>query len=151
QYTSLAPRVVEDIRHVTAVEGSQLTLLCRLNKDVASATLVEKEGEELTLARDEKAPHAYSATMTLTDPKRYKLKLVDYENRSNQVDPEIVLNVPRNKPPSVTIAQPGHDVDVSPLEELRLKVRFEDDFGLVKHGLSYTMPGREPVEMVLGS
>ncbi len=37
EYTGLEPRIVEDIRHVTAVEGTSLTLVCRLNKDVASA------------------------------------------------------------------------------------------------------------------
>ena len=42
-YTSLEPKTVEDIRHVTAVEGTELTLLCRLNKDVATARLVDAE------------------------------------------------------------------------------------------------------------
>ena len=37
KYTSLEPKTVEDIRHVTAVEGTELTLLCRLNKKVATA------------------------------------------------------------------------------------------------------------------
>ena len=37
KYTSLEPKTVEDIRHVTAVEGTELTLLCRLNKNVATA------------------------------------------------------------------------------------------------------------------
>ena len=44
EYTSLEPKTVEDIRHVTAVEGTELTLLCRLNKDVATARLVDAEG-----------------------------------------------------------------------------------------------------------
>ena len=44
-YTSLEPKTVEDIRHVTAVEGTELTLLCRLNKDVATARLVDAKGQ----------------------------------------------------------------------------------------------------------
>ena len=39
-YTSLEPKTVEDIRHVTAVEGTELTLLCHLNKQVTGARLV---------------------------------------------------------------------------------------------------------------
>src|SRR5262249_9783933 len=61
RYTALEPKIVEDIRHVTAVEGSELTLLCRLNKDVVSASLVEKEGQTISLVRDEKTPHTYRA------------------------------------------------------------------------------------------
>ena len=67
---ALEPKVVEDIRHVTAVEGTELTLICRLNKDVTSATLVDKEGQAIALTRDESQPHVYRARMTLTDPKR---------------------------------------------------------------------------------
>src|SRR5262249_44051319 len=41
RYTALEPKTVEDIRHVTAVEGTELTLICRLNKDVAAARLAD--------------------------------------------------------------------------------------------------------------
>ena len=51
EYTSLVPTTVEDIRHVTAVEGTELTLLCHLNKEVATARLIdEKAHEEIALA-----------------------------------------------------------------------------------------------------
>ena len=79
--------------------------------------------------------------MTLADPKRYTVKLVDAEGRSNPIEPEIVVNVTRNRPPTVAITQPSHDVEVSPLEELKLKARMDDDFGLVRHGLSYAIGG----------
>ena len=42
------------------------------------------------------------------------------------------------------MTQPAHDVQVSPLEELKLKAELEDDFGVVRHGLSYSMAGHEP-------
>ena len=55
----------------------------------------------------------------------------------------------RNRPPVVKMSQPAHDVRVSPVEELKLKAELEDDFGVVRHGVSYTMAGREPREIVL--
>ncbi len=57
----MEPKIVEDIRHVTAVEGTELTLICRLNKDVTSAALVDEQGETVPLARDESQPHTYRA------------------------------------------------------------------------------------------
>ncbi len=150
-YTAMGPKVVEDIRHVTAVEGTELTLICRLNKDVTSSSLVDKEGQSIALTRDESQPHVYRARMTLTDPKRYTVKLVDAEGRSNPIEPEIVVNVTRNRPPTVTITQPSRDVDVSPLEEVKLKARMDDDFGLVRHGLSYAVGGDQPKEVVFDS
>ena len=47
------------------------------------------------------------------------------------------------------MTQPAHDVRVSPVEELKLKAKIEDDFGLVRHGLSYAVGGEEPTEIVL--
>ncbi len=150
-YTRLEPKIVEDVRHVTAVEGTELTLLCRLNKDVTSATLVEKAGASINLVREESADHTYGAKWTLAEPGRYKLKLVDAEGRTNPIDYEIVVNVTRNHPPTVTMTQPSRDVQVSPLEELKLKARMEDDFGLLRHGISYSLGGEEPKEIVLGA
>ena len=39
------------------------------------------------------------------------------------------------------MTQPAHDVRVSPVEELTLKAQVDDDFGVVRHGLSYTVGG----------
>ena len=49
------------------------------------------------------------------------------------------------------MTRPGRDVRVSPVEELTLEAKVEDDFGVVRHGLSYTLAGGEPIEVVLGS
>ncbi len=149
QYTSLEPKTVEDIRHVTAVEGTELTLLCRLNKDVATAQLVDAEGQAIELKPLEDGKHVYRATLTLSDPRRFRVQLVDREGRTNKLATEIVVNVTRNRPAVVKMTQPAHDVQVSPLEELKLKAEVEDDFGLVRHGLSYSMAGREPREIIL--
>ncbi len=41
-YTSLGTKTVQDVRHITAVEGTTLTLLCHLNKPVVRASCVTK-------------------------------------------------------------------------------------------------------------
>ena len=149
-YTSIEPKTAEDIRHVTAVEGTKLTLLFRLNKEVASAKLVDEKGQEIALAppADPGTP-VYSTAFTLADSHRYKLQLVDREGRKNKLSADLGVNVTRNRPPAIAMSQPGHDVRVSPVEELRLKSQISDDFGVVRHGVSFTMAGAEPREMVL--
>jgi hypothetical protein len=149
RYTTLEPKTAIDIRYVTAVEGTDLTLLCRLNKDVATAKLVDQEGKEIALDRDESGSHVYRASWKLAESRRYRVALVDREGRSNKLTAEIVTNVTKNRPPAVRMAQPAHDVRVSPLEELTLKADLEDDFGLVRHGLSYSVPGQQPKEVLL--
>jgi hypothetical protein len=148
-YTSLEPKTVEDIRHVTAVEGTEVTLLCRLNKDVATAGLIDAEEKTIELTPHDQGTHVYRATLTLAEPRRFRVALVDRDGRSNKLASEIVANVTRNRPAVVKMTQPAHDVSVSPLEELKLKAELEDDFGVVRHGLSVSMAGREPREIVM--
>jgi hypothetical protein len=150
-YTSLEPKTVEDIRHVTAVEGTELTLLCRLNKKVATARLVDAKDEAIELTPSEAGSQTYRATMTLSVPRRFKVQLVDAEGRTNKLTSEIVVNVTLNHPPVVKNTQPAHDVRVSPIEELSLKAEIEDDYGLTRHGLTYSLAGGEVREIVLKS
>jgi len=48
-YTALKKRRIQDTRRVAAVEGTQVSLICRLNVPVASARLVSQEGDSLPL------------------------------------------------------------------------------------------------------
>lgn len=148
-YTSLEPKTVEDVRHVTAVEGTELTLTLRLNKPVASAGLVDEAGRSVALAPVAGDASLYRATLTLDDPRRLRVELVDREGRPNKSPAEIAVNVTRNRPPVVKMTRPAHDVRVSPVEELALAAQIEDDFGVVRRGVSYTLAGREPEDVVL--
>ncbi|HJS08035.1 MAG TPA: hypothetical protein VJ809_10265, partial [Pirellulales bacterium] len=147
EYTGMAETVVEDTRSVTAVEGTKLTLIMRLNKPVTEARLDPSAAapkpaaatqsatttnapskDSLTLAADPVDPNTYTTSLDLTQSRRYRLQLVDAEGRKNKLPPEIVINVTPNRPPDVKLEAPARDVQVSPLEELALKARVYDDF-----------------------
>ncbi len=149
-YTSIEPKTAEDIRHVTAVEGTKLTLLFRLNKEVGTAKLVDEKSQEITLNPPASAgAPVYTAAFALSDSHRYKVHLVDREGRKNKLSADFGVNVTRNRPPTIAMSQPGHDVRVSPVEELRLKSQVSDDFEVVRHGVNFTTAGMEPRDVVL--
>ncbi len=148
-YTGLETKVAEDIRHVTAVEGTELTLDLHLNKEVVEAGLVDEKDRVVPLARRPGDEPVYTAGLTLADSHRYRVKLVDAENRTAKGPPEIVVNVTRNRPAAVAMTRPSRDVRVSPVEELKLQARVEDDYGVIRHGLSYTAAGAGAREVAL--
>ena len=150
EYTSMKEIIVEDVRRITAVEGTQLTLTCLLNKPVAQANLVGEDGESLALSADDEQPGVYVVRMTLTESRRFKLRLVDEEARTNKHPPKFVINVTPNRRPDLKLARPSRDVQVSPLEELRLKANVWDDFGLSRFGLTYSLAGEPPHEIAIG-
>ena len=149
-YTGIETKVVEDIRHVTAVEGTELTLTFHLNKEVADAKLVDEKGVATPLAKLEaEGVPRYASTFPLADSHRYKVELVDKDGRKGKVPAEVSVNVTRNKPATVAMVQPSRDVRVSPVEELTLRANVDDDFGVTRHGLSYSIAGEEPKEIEL--
>jgi hypothetical protein len=169
EYTGMAETVVEDTRSITAVEGTKLTLIMRLNKPVAEARLVPNtrgspndqataeaasteaaSKDSLMLAADPVDANTYTTSLVLAQSRRYRLQLIDAEGRTNKLPPEFVINVTPNRPPDVKLEAPARDVQISPLEELALRARVYDDFGLRRFGVSYSMAGEPPQEIVLG-
>jgi len=150
EYTSLQERRVEDTRRVTAVEGTELTLFCDLNKPVERAHLVDEGGVRLELAGEHDGSTTYWMTMTLKESGRYRLHLVDAEGRRNKQPPEFVFNVTPNRQPDVTIVIPARDVRVSPIEELQTQASVWDDFGLRAVGITLSLAGQPPEEVALG-
>jgi hypothetical protein len=148
-YTLLPPAVVEDVRQVTAVEGTTLSLAFRLNKEVAEARLVEAGGEKIDLIQDPKSATIYGTSLMLGESRRFKMQLVDSEGRGNRLPAEILVKVTPNRPPTIKFEHPARDVDVSPLEELQLKATVSDDFGIVQCGFTYSLGGGEPRDVTL--
>ena len=149
-YTGLEPKTIDDVRHVTAVEGTAVTLNCQLSKPVVRAVLVDEQQRELPLALHDAEKHVYTATFMLTESHRYRVQLADADGRANKLPADISVHVIRNMPPVVAVPRPGRDSRVSPLEELPLKADLKDDFGLVRYGVSVTPAGQPTREIVLG-
>jgi hypothetical protein len=152
-YTGLQERLVEDVRTVSAVEGTELTLICHLNKPVDSALFTDKadrQAKPLVLAASPDDPSRYEVAFRCESSRRLQLTLVDDQGRRNQKPAEIAINVLPNKPPDLKLVMPARDVEVSPLEELDVKANAWDDYGLSRYGLSYAIAGKDPVELVLG-
>ena len=70
-YTGLEPRLVQDVRTVSVVEGTELTLMCYLNKPVQSATLDRRQGTPpIALAAVAGDKPAYQATIQCDQTRR---------------------------------------------------------------------------------
>jgi hypothetical protein len=155
-YTKLEDKLVQDVRRISAVEGTRLTLTCVLNKPVAKAELVEvaatenEPAEPIALAVVEGQASSYATTMTLDRSRRLELRLVDADGRANRRKAEFTINVLPNRPADLKLIAPAKDVEASPIEELDVRASAWDDFGLSRVGVSYAIAGQPPVDVVLG-
>lgn len=150
RYTGLEERLVQDFRTLSVVEGTVLTLICHLNKRVATATLTEKGAEPLSLAAVDGDHADYHVTFLCEKSQRLKLELVDEAGRGNLTKTELSIQVVPNQPPTIKPVFPARDYEVSSLEEMDLKATVWDDFGLPRFGMSYALAGKADVNIVLG-
>lgn len=156
-YTGLEERLVQDVRSVSVVEGTQVTLTCTLNKQVKSAMLIPVADASSVRLNGSTAGidarsvgYVYEATLTADKSRKFKLELIDEADRHNVEQFDFAINVIPNQPPTLKLVQPAKDLEVSPLEELDLKATAWDDFGLKRMGLSFAIAGQAPVDVVLG-
>ena len=149
-YTGLAEKRIEDTLRVSAIEGTKVTWLCFLNKDVASAELVAEDGSRMQLEPDGQQPEAMSATLDLQQTVRMKLQLTDDQGRNNKFPPELIARVLPNQPPDLKLTSFG-DSSVSPLEELPLEAEVRDDVAVSRAGLHYTLDGATGKEVILAN
>jgi hypothetical protein len=150
EYTGMEEALIEDARQVSMVEGSTVTLDCRMNKPLAEARLVDGDGTAIPLQAVAGAENVYRAVLEPATTTRYRLELVDREGRSNKDQPEFTITVLPNRRPELKVAFPARDVRVSPLEELQVEAKAWDDFGLTQFGVVYHLAGKEPQTVVLG-
>jgi len=148
-YTQLPEKTIEDTRRVSVVEGTRVTWFCHLNKPVALAELVDEDDEVLELKKDGQNPHLYSASVRLTQSRRWKLRLVDEAGRENTFSSELSAQVVPNEPPELKLTA-ARDARVSPLEEFPVQGNYWDDYGLIRYGLTLSLGGDAPQEITLG-
>ncbi len=173
KYTGLEEKHVEDTRSITAVEGTQTTLSFHLNKPVAEAKLMPALIAEKTpttspaamgpaptpvpatapaaiaLTVDPKDPTLYTATMDLKHSEVLHLALRDADQRTNRDQAQLTINVTVNKPPDLKMVTPGRDVNASPIEELAVKATVWDDFGVTRAGITYSLAGQPPTDVII--
>ncbi|MCA9053832.1 MAG: hypothetical protein KDA75_08340, partial [Planctomycetaceae bacterium] len=166
-YTGLADAHQQDVRRVSVVEGSQLTLNFRLNKPVVTAVLQGEDAADVSLepaasesstsaattgeqATGERSP-VMTATLAPRASQTYRLQLTDDAGRPAKEAVEITVEVLPNNPPEIKVAFPAKDLRVSPLQEVPLEGAAWDDFGLSEHGLIVQKPDGTEEQVVLGA
>ena len=149
-YTHLPPVTVEDAFEASVVEGTQVRIVCRVNKPVATARLVSANGPALDLQLDPGSANTFGILLTPATRSRWKLELVDDAGRKNRDPEDFRIDVVPNRVPDLKLTFPAKDIKVSPLEEVVLEATVVDDFGLLETGLVVQIPGRDPITVPLG-
>jgi hypothetical protein len=144
----LKPRLEEDGGDIYAPAGTDVRVLVHVDRPVTAARMTMAEGEALSLAAS--SPTILSASMRVTADNSYRVALDDGDGLSNPGDTEYFIRVLEDRPPEVRIVAPASDKSVTPLEEVDIAARAEDDYGIARLELVYSVKGEAERVVPLG-
>ncbi len=138
-YTGLAPRKIEDGGDLAVLKGTEVR--------VKVTPTMAARGGQILLHDEQKVPLATAADNTLTGAFKadkdgfYRFELDAPSGERVSASPQYTIDVLTDQPPSVSIAKPGRDTSASPIEEVFVEARAEDDFGVKDLDLVYSVNG----------
>ena len=147
-YARLEDKEIKNTRRVTAVDGSTVSWELAINKPVKIAELVDEQGSVLPLSIDHSDPTKYRIPLTLNESQRYQIRLVDTQDRTSKIKEELSIRILPNQEPKLQLTSPL-DQRVSAIQELAVSAKAQDDFGILRTGISVAIGDRQPEEIVI--
>ena len=138
-YTGLAPRKIENGGDIAVLQGTQVRLRVTPTMASPAGRILVDGGTAIALAPD---GGAFTGTIPVTKDGFYRIELQGGpEKKLVNASPQYTIDVLEDQSPTVSIAKPGRDTTVSPVEEFAIEARADDDFGVRQLQLVYSVNG----------
>ena len=150
-FTRLPARSETDGGDIYAPEGTRVHLVVyprRTTAPIASAGLAMRTGKMLPLSRA--ADGTFTGDLVVSGDDGYRVRLTDTDGLQNLEDPEYFVRMLDDRPPEVRIVRPAGDRQVTPLEEVEVEARADDDHGVQGLELVYGVKGGSERVVPLG-
>ncbi len=140
-FSGLAARTDEDGGDIYGPAGTRVRIRVHTDKPVAAGqlALASRAPVALTPAGDRMA----EALLTLSKDDSYRIKLSDRDGLSSSGNTEYFIRLMDDRPPEVRILRPSADQSITPLEEVAIEARADDDYGVARFELVYSVAGRQ--------
>jgi hypothetical protein len=138
-FTGLSPREDKDGGDVYAPAGTRVRLQIHADKPLTGGELRLAGAQPVRLAADN---HSASAELVLAKDDAYRVRLADRDGLASIGDVEYFIRVMDDRPPAVHIVRPNGDQGITPLEEVTIEARADDDYGIAQLELVYAVGGR---------
>ena len=137
-YTGLASRTIEFGGDIAALRGTVVRLrVFPTMLTPGGQLLVDGEAVELT----DEGDGTWTASLTVEREGYYEVALARAGGELVPASPQYMIDVLTDQPPSVSFSKPGRDERASPIEELYLEAKADDDYGVSDLLLIYSVNG----------
>lgn len=142
----LQSRTEEDSGDIYGPAGTTVRLKVTTDKPIAKAHLALADGTHIPL---DGQSQLLNGALTIEDDGSYRVALVDADGLENDGDTEYFIRTLLDRPPDVRILRPGGDKQVTPLEEVVVEARADDDFGIASFELVFQSAGGQEKTVAL--
>jgi len=141
-YTGLPPRKVEDGGDVAAIKGTDVLLHITPTMKTPGGKILIDDGTTLPLTTQ--SDGTLTGQFTIKQQGFYKIELTGPQGEKVDASPQYTIDVIDDQAPSVSFSKPGRDTQASPVEELFLEAKADDDYGVKQLQLFYSANGAPP-------
>ena len=134
----LEPRREEDGGDIYAPEGTSVRLTVTADRAVKASAIVLADGTRVPLGVDGRLA---TGGLTVRADGSYRVALVEDDGVETADDTEYFIRTLLDRPPDVRVVRPAGDRQVTPLEEVLIEARADDDFGVRSFDLVLQKPG----------
>jgi len=138
-FTGLKPREEKNGGDIYAPEGTRVRLLVHADKPLASGELAMSGARPVAL---QASGVSASAEIVLADDSAYRVRLSDADGLGSTGDVEYFIRVMDDRPPTVQIVRPTGDQGITPLQEIAIEARADDDYGIAGLDLVFAVGGK---------
>ena len=149
-YSGLPPQRIDDGGDVAALAGTRVRLHIVPTVEVPGGRLLIEtpsgEGESDPAVREiplQEAEGAFGAEFTVAADGYYRIELESWDGGYVKASSEYLIEVLSDQPPVLAFESPGRDLTASPIEEIFAEVSADDDFGLGRVELVWSLNGSE--------
>ena len=152
-FARLPPRDEQDGGDIYAPAGTRVHLRIQTDKPIAAGTLELTRSASVSLRRQDDC--TVEAELLLGKDDSYRIHLADEDGLTSRGEAEYFIRLMDDRPPDVRILRPSADQQITPLEEVAIEARADDDYGIDRFELVYGVAGRAehtvPFERVTGT
>jgi hypothetical protein len=138
EWTRMQNVVEERGGDLRAVEGTKADLEVQTDQPLRDGILVLDNEQQIRLSGGE--GNVYRGTVRMEKDGVYHVAALD-QGQPVRLSNDFFIEARKANPPDVILARPGHDYRSSPIEEVTVNVKADDEFGLYDMSLHYSVNG----------
>lgn len=140
-YSGLPAKEIKNTMKATVLEGGEIEFTLTVNKPVKDAELFGQDKTSLPFKPKAGEPTVLTAVMKPEKSQKWRLHLVDEQERANKNPPWFTVTVQTNQLAKIEVVFPKRDIQVSAIQELPVEAKVSDDIGVTRSGVLFSIAG----------